>query len=254
MDRQFTLGESQAGSENFIFAVQADVQASAGHLAKARELSRRAVESAERNNLKEPSATWQAVAALREAYFGNREQAHQGAAAALTIASGLNVQPPAGLAFAWAGDATRSQAVASELATRYPRNIIISSYYVPTIRAVVELNRGNAAAALDLLQTTAPYEAQYCMDAVYARDQAYLASRQDNAAASEFQKMLDHRGLMNVCPLAPLAHLGLGRARASNDDSAGARSGYQDFFALWKDADPDIPILKQAKMEYEKLR
>jgi len=253
MERQFTLGASQAGSENFILAVQADVQASAGHLTKAREFSRRAGESAQRNSLKEPSATWQAVAALREAYFGNREQARQGAAAALAITSGMNVQPPAGLAFAWAGDATRAQAVASDLATRYPKNILISSYYVPTIRAVVELNRGNPAAALELLQTTSPYEAQYCMDAVYARGQTYLASRQGNAAASEFQKMLDHRGLMNVCALTPLAHLGLARAHAANGDSGSARMAYQDFFALWKDADADIPILKEAKAEYSRL-
>ncbi|HXY48697.1 MAG TPA: protein kinase [Terriglobales bacterium] len=253
MERQFTLGASQAGSENFVLAVEANVQASAGHLTKARELFRRAVESAQRNSLKEPSATWQAVAALFEGYFGNREQARQGAAAALAITSGLNVQPPAGLAFAWAGDAMRAQTVAADLATRYPKNLLISSYYLPTIRAVVELNRGNAAAALELLQTTAPYEAQFCMDAVYARGQAYLASRQGNAAATEFQKMLDHRGLMNVCPLAPLAHLGLARARAANRDSASARTAYQDFFALWKDADPDIPILKEAKAEYSKL-
>jgi eukaryotic-like serine/threonine-protein kinase len=253
MDRQFALGASQPGVENYIFAVQADVQASAGRLAKARELFRRAVESAQRNSLKEPSATWQAVAALREAYFGNREQARQGAAAALAITSGLNVQPPAALAFALAGDATRSQAVAADLTKRYPKNILISSYYVPTIRAILELNRGNAAAALDLLQTTAPYEAQSCMDAVYARGQAYLASRQGNAAAAEFQKILDHRGLMNVCPLASLAHLGLARAHALSGDSAGARTAYQDFFALWKDADSDIPILKEAKAEYAKL-
>ena len=254
MDRQFALGASQPGIENFVFAVQADVEASAGRLAKARELFRRAVESAQRNSLKEPSATWQAVAAVREAYFGNRERALQGATAALAVASGLNVQPQAALAFAVAGDATHAQAVAADLAKHYPKNILISSYYVPTIRSVVELNRGNAAAALDLLQTTAPYEAQSCMDAVYARGQAYLASHQGNAAAAEFQKILDHRGLMNVCPLMSLAHLGLARARALSADSAGARTAYQDFFTLWKDADPDIPILKEAKAEYAKLQ
>jgi predicted Zn-dependent protease len=153
-----------------------------------------------------------------------------------------------------AGDATRAQAVATDLANRYPKNVLISSYYVPTIRAVVELNRGNASAAIDLIQTTAPYEAQSCMDAVYARGQAYLASHQGNAAAAEFQKMLDHRGLMNVCPLVSLAHLGLARSRSLSGDTAGARTAYQDFFALWKDADPDIPILKEAKAEYEKLK
>ena len=254
MDRQFAQGASDPESENFILALQADVQASAGRLAKARELFHRAVESAQHNSLKEPSATWQAVAALREAYFGNHDLARQGAAAALAVTSGQNVQPPAALALALAGDATRAQAVAADLAKRYPKNIFITSYYVPTIRAVLELNRGNAPAALDLLQTAAPYEAQSCMDAVYTRGQAYLASRQGSAAAAEFQKILDHRGLMNVCPLMSLAHLGLARANAMSGDTAKARNAYQDFFALWKDADPDIPILKEAKAEYVKLQ
>jgi hypothetical protein len=164
------------------------------------------------------------------------------------------VQPQAALAFAWAGDATRAQAVVADLAKRYPKNILISSYFVPTIRAVVELNHGNASAALDLLKETIPYEAQYCMDAAYARGQAYLASRQGTAAAAEFQKMLDHRGLMNLCPQMTLAHLGLAGARALSGDTAGSRTAYQDFFALWKDADPDIPILKEAKAEYAKLQ
>jgi eukaryotic-like serine/threonine-protein kinase len=254
MDRQFALAASQPAFENFAFASQADVQASSGRLSKARELFRRAVESAQRNSLKEQAANWQAAGALREAYFENRERARQEAAAALAITSARNVQPQAALALAWAGDATRAQAVSADLAKRYPKNILISSYYVPTIRAVVELNRGNAAAALDLLKETILYEAQYCMDAVYARGQAYVASHQGTAAAAEFQKMLDHRGLMNVCPLASLAHLGLGRARTLSGDTAGARTAYQDFFALWKDADPDIPILKQAKAEYAKLQ
>src|SRR5712692_11850698 len=254
MDRQFALGASQPATENLSFAFQADVQASSGRLSKARELFRRAVESAQRNSLKEQAANWQATGALREVYFGNRDRARQEAGAALAITSTRNVQPQAALAFAWAGDATRAQAVAADLAKRYPRNILISSYFVPTIRAVVELNRGNAAAALDLLQAPAPYEAQYCMDAVYTRGQAYLASHQGNDAAAEFQKMLDHRGLMNVCPLASLAHLGLGRARTMSGDSAGARTAYQDFFGMWKDADPDIPLLRDAKSEYAKLQ
>jgi tetratricopeptide (TPR) repeat protein len=254
MERQFALGASQPATENLSFASQADVQASSGRLSKARELFRRAVESAQRNSMKEPSATWQAVGALREAYFGNRDRARQEAAAALAITSTRNVQPQAALALAWASDATRAQAIAADLAKRYPKNIPISSYYVPTIRAVVELNRGNAGGALDLLQVTTPYEAQYCMDAVYARGQAYLASRQGTAAAAEFQKMLDHSGLVGLCPQMSLAHLGLGRARALSGDTAGARTAYQDFFGLWKDAEPDIPILRDAKTEYAKLQ
>ena len=254
MDRQFAVVASQPATENQSFAFQADVQASVGRLSKTRELFQRAVESAQRNSLKEQTANWQAAGALLEAYFGNRDRARQEAAAALAITSTRNVQPQAALAFAWAGDATRAQAVVADLAKRYPKNILISSYFVPTIRAVVELNRGNASAALDLLKETIPYEAQYCMDAAYARGQAYLASRQGTAAAAEFQKMLDHRGLMNLCPQMTLAHLGLAGARALSGDTAGSRTAYQDFFGLWKDADPDIPILKEAKAEYAKLQ
>ena len=253
-DRQFAMGASQPEFENPVFALQADVQASAGRLSKARKLFQRAEESAQRNSLKESSASWQATAALRESYFGNRERARKEAVAALAISSSQSVQSQAALALAWAGGDARAQAVSADLAKRYPKNILISSYYVPTIRAVIELNRGNAAAAIDLLRETIPYEAQYCMDAAYARGRAYLASHQGTAAAAEYQKMLDHRGLMNLCPQMSLAHLGLARARALMGDSATARASYQDFLGLWKDAEPDIPILLDAKAEYARLQ
>ena len=254
MDRQFALAATEPASENVSFAYQANVQASLGRLANARELFQHAVESAQHNSLKEQGATWQATAALVEAQFGDRERARQQANAALAISSSRNVQPPAALALAWASDSVRAQAVAADLNKRYPKNIFISSYYVPTILAVVELDHGNATAALDLLKQTTAWEAQYCMDAAYARGQAYLASHQGAAAAAEFQKMLDHRGLMGLCASKSLAYLGLARARAVSNDNASARTAYQDFFALWKDADPDIPVLKEAKAEYAKLR
>jgi DNA-binding winged helix-turn-helix (wHTH) protein/tetratricopeptide (TPR) repeat protein len=260
VDRQFALGASQSTTENLIFGFQALIQASAGRLSKARELFRRAVQSAQRNGMKESSANWESTAALVEAYFGNRHRARQEAAAALAISSSRNVQTPAALALAWAGDATRALAISANLTKRYPKNIpfssyyLLSSYYLPIVRAVVDLNRGNAVGALDLLEETIPYEAQYCMDVAYARGEAYLANHQAAAAAAEFQKMLDHRGLMSICPQMPLAHLGLARARALSGDSAGARNAYQDFLGLWKDADPNIPILRDAKAEYAKLQ
>src|ERR1039458_8369920 len=137
MDHQFALSASDPASENFVLGTQGEVQAYGGRLSAAREFYRRAVESAEHNSLKEPAATWQATAAVREAYFGNRDRARQEAAAALAITSGMNVQPQAALAFALAGDAAHAQTIADELVKRYPKNIAISSYSVPTIRAVV---------------------------------------------------------------------------------------------------------------------
>jgi DNA-binding winged helix-turn-helix (wHTH) protein/tetratricopeptide (TPR) repeat protein len=252
MERQWVSGAKDPAFENVIFAEQAAVQASSGHMAKARELLRTAVESAQRNGLK--GAPWRAMGSLAEAYVGNRDRARKEAAGALAASCSLNVQPLAALALAWAGDSTHAQAVSADLAKRYPKNALISLYYVPTIRGVMELNHGNPGGALDNLRLVTPYEAQPCMDAAYARGQAYLASHQGTAAAAEFQKIIDQRGRMNVCPLMSLAHLGLGRARALSSDSVGARTAFQDFFALWKDADPDIPILKQAKAEYANLQ
>ena len=146
-----------------------------------------------------------------------------------------------------------------ELSQRFPKDALLSNVWLPSIRAQNEISKGNPAAAIKLLQVTIPYDLGGqpplpFLYHVYVRGLAYLRARQTNAAATDFQKILDHRSLTGGSPLEPLAHLGLARARAMSGDAASARTAYQDLFAIWKDADPDIPILKQAKAEYAKLQ
>jgi eukaryotic-like serine/threonine-protein kinase len=168
----------------------------------------------------------------------------------------------AALAYALAGDAAHAQSLADDLAKRFPQGTVVQSVWLPTIRARIETGRKNAARGIELLQAAAPYElgmlsggaANSCLYPVYVRAEAYLSAQHGQLAAAEFQKILDHRGLVSNCATGAVAHLGLGRAYVLQGDTAKARAAYQDFFGLWKDADPDIPILKEAKAEYAKLQ
>ena len=163
---------------------------------------------------------------------------------------------------AFAGEATRVYAVADDLAKRWPDDTIVKFNYLPTIHARLALSRKDSTKATEALQPAAPYELatpgssaiSFCLYPVFARGEAYLAAHQGNEAAAEFQKILDHRGIVLNEPIGALAHLQLGRAYAMQGDTTKARAAYQDFLTLWKDADPDIPILKQAKAEYAKLQ
>jgi predicted Zn-dependent protease len=202
-------------------------------------------------------------AALREAAFGHHEQARQFANESGKIApASRDAQVLSALALARAGDATRVQTIIDDLNRRFPVNTIIQSVWLPVIRAQLELSRGNASKAVDLLQPAATYELGegigslnfVCILPAYVRGEAYLGAKQGGAAASEFQKLLDHRGLVANCWTGALANLGLARANAFSGDKAKARTAYQDFFALWKDADPNIPVLVAAKAEYAKLQ
>src|SRR5208282_5163080 len=240
-----------------------DTEAFSGRLGNARELSQRAVDSTRRASEKETAAEWEMNAALREAEFGNAAQARRQTAAALVLASTRDVQILAALALARAGDSNRAQKMAGELQTQNPLNTKINGYFLPAIRAIVEINRKNPAKAIALLQVAAPYElgspdpdpvVGAMMYPVYLRGHAYLLLHQGSAAAAEFQKFLDHRGVVVNCPLGALARLGLARAYAMQGDTAKAKAAYQDFLILWKNADPDIPILIAAKAEYAKLQ
>jgi tetratricopeptide (TPR) repeat protein/predicted Ser/Thr protein kinase len=257
----WTVGKS--GSEDWMLSVESDTEAWFGRLGKARELSRQSVESARRNDEKEPAALWQANAAIREALFGNTDTARQNAAASVALAPGSHdAEAQAALAYALAGDAAHAQSLADDLAKRFPQDTIVQSVWLPTIQAQTATSRKNFAQNIELLQTAAPYElgmlstsaSNSCLYPVYVRAEAYLAVHQGQFAAAEFQKILDHRGLVWNCATGTLAHLGLARAYALQSDTAKARAAYQDFLALWKDADPDIPILKEAKAEYAKLK
>ncbi len=216
------------------------------------------MESARLNDAKETAALWQSNAALREGEFGNAGAARQDADAALELAPGRDVEILVAMALARVGEAQRAGAIADKLNKEFPSNTALQSYWLPTIRAAIELNRNNPAKAIEFLQSAAAYEMGGAVPIgnlypPYVRGQAFLEAREGSQAAVEFQKLLDHRGIVQNLPIGALAHLSLARAYALQGQTAKARSAYQDFFGVWKDADPDISILQQAKSEYAKL-
>ena len=261
MAQQLAWGEGKPGAEDPLLSAQSDTEAYYGRLTKARDYSRRAVDSAVRADSKETAALWQVNAAVREAEFGNMGTAKQDVSAALALAPGRDVKVLSALALARVGDNARAKAMIEQLEKSDPLNTVLKLYWLPTLKAAIELNGGNSAQALVLLEAAAPYELGEpppvqvgTLYPAYLRGQAYLAAHNGSAAATEFQKLLDHRGIVINFPLGALAHLGLARAYALSGDTAKTKTAYQDFFALWKDADPDIPILKEAKAEYAKLQ
>ena len=206
-----------------------------------------------------------ASAALREALFGNAPEARRSATAALELSKGRDVEYGAGLAFAFAGDSSRAQAIVNDLEKRFPEDTEVQFTYAPVIHAAIALNpadpnRGEPSRAIELLQPTVAYELGAPMSSitaffgalypVYVRGEAYLAAHEGTEAAAEFQKVLGHRGVVLNDPIGALARLQLGRALAMSGDKIKAKATYQDFLNLWKDADADIPIFKQAKAEY----
>jgi len=261
MEQQATWASGQPGDEAGLLSEQSDTEAYYGRLSQARDFSRRAVESDVRADSSETAASWQVNAALREAELGNTASARQAVTAALTLSPGRDVKVMAALTLARIGDAPQAKRLVEELEKNYPTNTMLKLYWLPTIKAAIELNKGNSSQALVDLEAAAPYElgAPPPLDMgtlypAYLRGQAYLLAHNGTAAAAEFQKLLDHRGIVLNFVTGSLAHLQLGRAYAMSGDTAKARTAYKDFFALWKDADPDIPILKEAKAEYAKLQ
>jgi len=261
MKRQLAWAAGKPGSEDFLLSFQSDTEGYYGHLTSARDFSRRAVDAAVRNNSKETAAIWQVNAAMREAEFGNLATAKQDVATALTLTPGRDVEMFAALALARSGETVRAKTIVGELEKSYPSQTVLKVYWLPTIKAAIELNANNAAQSLVYLEAAAPYELgeppQFQLGTLYpayVRGQAYLLAHNGTAAVAEFQKFLDHRGVVINFPLGSLAHLGLARAYVLSGDTAKAKTAYQDFFTLWKDADPDIPILKEARAEYAKLQ
>ena len=246
-----------------LLAEEADTAAFSGRLRKAREFSRQAVDSTERAQEKEAAAMYSALSGLREALFCNEEEARQFAVVAMGLSTGRDVQYGAALAFAYAGDDERARKLADDLGNEFPEATIVQFNYLPTLQAKIALNGGNAAEAIERLRAATPYELGQTTSStfgwtatypVFVRGEAYLAAHQGGEAAAEFQKILDHPGIVINEPIGALAHLGLARAYALQGDTAKARAAYQDFFALWKNADADIPVLQQAKAEYAKLK
>ena len=261
MERQVAWAAGKPGTEDLLLSFQSDTEAYYGRLTRARDFSRRAVDSALRADSKETAALWRVNAGLREAEFGNTAAAKQDVAAALTLAPGRDVKLFAALVMARVGETAGAKGMVEELQKSYQSDTMLKVYWLPTIKAVIELNANNSAQALVFLEAAAPYELggppQLQLGTLYPayiRGQARLRANNGSGAAAEFQKFLDHRGIVINFPLGALAHLGLARAYALSGDTAKAKTAYQDFFALWKDADPDIPILKEAKAEYAKLQ
>ena len=263
MQRQMASLAGKAGLEDLLLSVQSDTEAYAGHFHNARELSRQAADSARRNDKNEAAAEWMLNAALREAEVGASPQARAQITAASSLAPSRDVRVLTALALARSGDAARAQTMADELSRSAPANTLANCYWLPTIRATVELSRHRPENAIRQLQSASPCElgepnpqAQIggTLYPAYVRGEAYLANGNAQQAVAEFQKFIDHSGVVQNFVLGPLARLQLGRAYFATGDTAKANVQYQNFFARWKDADPDIPILKQAKAEYKKLQ
>ncbi len=263
MERQeaWAMGKPQA--ENLLLSAQSDTEAYWGRLRRARELTQRAVASAVQNDQQDTARQWQMNAALREAEFGNEAGARQQAVPLLAKSANRGVEILGALALARVGDSGRALRMADDLGRRFPEDTTINRYWLPTIRGAVEVNRRKPAKAIEVLAAAVPYELGNPLPQaeigaylypVYVRGESYLLLRDGEKAAGEFQNFLSHPGITINCPLGALAHLQLGRAYSLAGDAAKARAAYQDFLTLWKDADPDIPILKQAKAEYAKLR
>ncbi len=263
MAQQVAGSAGKPGVEDMLLGYEADSAAYSGRLRDAREFSRRAVNSSEQAEEKETAAAYSAQSGLREALFGNADEARRRATLAMERSAGHDVRYGAGLALAYAGDAARAQVLADDLGKRFPEDTIVQFNYLPTLRAKIAVSKGNAPEAIESLKAAAPYElgvtdsGTYVWTAsypVFVRGEAYLAARRGSEAAAEFLKILDHRGIVFNEPIGALAHLGLARAYVLQGDTAKASAAYQDFLTLWKNADPDIPVLIAAKSEYAKLK
>jgi serine/threonine protein kinase len=269
MEQLAAAAVGKPGTEDLLLAAQADTQAWYGKMKYARELTRRAMDSAEHNDAKETASFYQAESALREVEVGNREQARTEADAAMKLAPNRDVRTMAALALARAGDMAGAEKLVAELDKTFPLDTLVQRYWLPTIGAAVAIERRDANRAVELLRETSAIELGSANNSVnlapvYVRGEAYLAMHDGDQAAKEFQKFIDYRGVVGNFPWGALARLGLARAYALEAQSAQvaraetarakAPVAYQDFLNLWKDADPDIPILRQAKAEYAKLQ
>jgi predicted Ser/Thr protein kinase len=264
MDQAAARAKGKPGAEDWMAHSEALVEARSGHLRAAAETSRQATDLAQRAGERERAATYEAGKAVWQAFYGIAPAAKQSAVAALELSKGRDVEYGAAFALALAGDLSRAQALARDLEKRFPEDTSVQFNYLPALRALFALNDRKPQEAIDLLQVAAPYD--FAVPAIdfnaffgglypaYVRGEAYLAVREPAKAAAEFQKILDHRGLVVADPVGAMARLQLGRAFALSGDKTKAKAAYQDFLTLWKEADPEIPIFKQAKAEYARLQ
>jgi serine/threonine protein kinase/Flp pilus assembly protein TadD len=260
MERQVAWGAGRPGEEDQLLSLHADTEAYYGRLEKARDLARRAADSAVRADAKETGAQWIAFQSLREAELGNVAAARQGVTRALALAPGRDVKVVAALALARTGETSQSRTILEALQKSEASNTYLKVYWFPLIEASIAMAQQAPDRVIVALEPSLPYELgspppglNGTLYPAYVRGLAYLAQKNGPAAAAEFQKFLDHTGIVQNFLLGSLAHLQLGRAYVISGDTAKAKAAYQDFLILWKDADPGIPVLTEAKAEYAKL-
>jgi predicted Zn-dependent protease len=264
MEQQVALSQRNADTENWLLDHEAFVLAYTGHLREARTTSRRAANLAEQAAHTERAALSETGAAVWEAFSGDALGAKSSAARAISLSNQREVQYGAAFALALVGDYARSTALANDLEDRFPEDTSVKFSYLPVLRAIVALKQGEPSKAIELLQISAPYDLGTqrssihglfgALYPIYVRGEAYLAARRGPEAVAEFQKILNHRGIVISDPVGAVARLELARAYVLSGDKRRAGQAYRDFLLLWKDADPDIPILKQANAEYSKLQ
>jgi eukaryotic-like serine/threonine-protein kinase len=263
MDKQMAWSAGTPEGEDNFLAAKSDAESYSGRDAKAREFSQRAVDSALRNDEKETAAQWIMDEATREAEFGNAKLARSDTAAALALTTSHDTQILAAITLARTGETSQPESLAKDLENRYPLDTLVTKYWIPVIHASVDLNRGNPQHAIQVLEPAAPFELASPvtwsglggpMYPAYLRGASYLLLHRGADAAVEYQKLVNHPGFMLACPLGALARLGLARAYGEQGETAKSRAAYQEFFRLWKDADPGIRILKEARIEYARLR
>jgi serine/threonine protein kinase/tetratricopeptide (TPR) repeat protein len=258
MQRELSWASGRS-DEPFVLSMRAAGQNSLGEIRASRETSARAVAAAKRWGMGEFVSVLKAVDALRDAAQGNFARARQGASAAVQLSDNEQMLAIAALALAQSGDTTQAQHLVQQLGKKFPQDTLLHAAAIPTVLATVHLQGNRPADALAALESARHCELGFRAGnpgywPVYTRGQAYLRLRDGAKAVAEFQKILDHRGIQPQSEVWPLAHLQLARSYVLQGDTARARTAYQDFLALWKDADPDIPLLKEAKGEYAKLQ
>jgi DNA-binding winged helix-turn-helix (wHTH) protein/predicted Zn-dependent protease len=261
MQRVASEASQQSGTDALLLFLEANTQAYHGHIRKSRELTNKAVELAERTGDREVAAEYLGESALREAELGETASARRYAQLALALAPGRDMQTLAALTLARTRDAQRARALSDDLNKRFPAHTLLQEYWLPLIQASLELDRGKASKAIEILEPAAAFDlaepppvSLTTLYLPYLRGSAYLAEGDGERAAAQYQKFLEHRTVIANQPLGALAYVGLGRAYAQERYIETSRTAYETFFSLWKDADPDIPILREAKAEYAKLR
>jgi predicted Zn-dependent protease len=260
MAKQATEAQGIPGVEDQMFFLESETAADHGQFGQARELTRHAADSARRAQEKETAAEYEGHNSVREGLVGLMDLAKEDAQSALATIKGKHGEGFSAIAFALAGDVANANRAIDDLTKRFPQNTVVQTRYLPMARSALALNSGNAQAAIEVLSPAAPCELghtnedfTFALYPIYFRGQAYLAAKNAAGAAGEFQKILDHASIVGNEPIGALAHLGLGRAYALSGDTVKAKTAYQDFLALWKNADADVPLLTQAKAEYAKL-